>query len=143
MVVSNYHSEITAALLAGAEGVLHRGGLPPDQLDIYRVPGAWELPLACSWVLEMNRHHAVVALGAVIRGETSHDQHINRFVSTALGQLSLDSGVPIAFGLLTCDSLEQARARCGGAVGNKGEEATLAVMAMLELRRRLDESGSS
>lgn len=138
VVVSDYHQDVTQALLDAAWSTLSQQGMTRERFDVYRVPGAWEIPLACSWVLELNQHVGLLALGAVIRGETSHDQHINRFVSGALGQLSLDSGVPIAFGLLTCDSLDQAQARSGGAVGNKGQEAALALMDMLTLRRQLD-----
>ncbi len=142
LVVSQYHSEITDSLLQAARQTLIDLGWVTDGIDVYRVPGAWELPLACQWILDLNQHQGVIALGAVIRGETSHDQHINRFVSMALGRLALDAGVPLAFGLLTCDSLDQARARSGGQLGNKGAEAAEALISMINLKRRLDEAAA-
>ncbi|HMP79030.1 MAG TPA: 6,7-dimethyl-8-ribityllumazine synthase [Pirellulaceae bacterium] len=142
LVVSNYHHEITHALRDAARDSLLSHGLAHERLDLFETPGAWEIPLACQWVLDLNRHAGVIALGAVIRGETSHDQYINRFVSSALGQLALDSGIPVAFGLLTCETLEQARARCGGDHGNKGREAAEALLSMLSLKRQLDEASA-
>ncbi len=109
-----------------------------DHIDVIRVPGAWELALATQAALGHARYDGIVTLGAVIRGETTHDQYINRFVSQSLGQLSLESGVPIGFGLLTCNSLQQAQARSGGAVGNKGQEAAQAMLEMVCLLDSLE-----
>ena len=139
IVVSTYNANITEKLLEGAVATLTGAGLPPQAVRVVRVPGAWELPLAAKWLSQSERMAAVITLGAVIRGETSHDQHINRAVSVALMELMQESGKPIAFGLLTCNTLDQAVQRAGGDVGNKGEEAAQAVIAMLALRKALEE----
>jgi len=128
---------ITGKLLDGAIETLRDHKISEEKIDVVRAPGAWELALAAKQVVETGRYAGVVCLGAVIRGETTHDQHINRFVSQAIGQLSLDSGLPVAFGLLTCNTLEQAHERAGGKVGNKGNEATLAMLEMVCLSDRI------
>lgn len=137
VVVSRYNESITGRLLEGALETAGRAGLARDAVQVVRVPGAWEIPLMARWLAESGQVDGLVCLGAVIRGETSHDQHINRFVSLSLGQLSMESGLPVGFGLLTCEDLQQAVQRSGGAAGNKGEEATAAVLEMLRLRREL------
>lgn len=137
IVVSSYHGDLTEKLADGARATLQAGGIPAQRIEEFTVPGAWELPLASRWICDTGKFVAIIALGVVIRGETSHDQHINRFVSLSLGQLSLDAGIPIAFGLLTCDTLGQARDRSGGKVGNKGNEAAEAALAMLRLRQTI------
>ena len=137
LVVSSYHDEITNKLAAGAQEKLGQAGLAKTDGDQFVVPGAWELPLAVRWVCDTRRYSAVIALGVVIKGETSHDQHINRFVSMSLGQLSLNTGIPVAFGLLTCNTLTQAQQRAGGKEGNKGCEAAEAALAMLRLRQTI------
>lgn len=137
IVAARYNESITNNLVRGATGILTRAGFGEDLQRLVRVPGAWELPLAARWLCESARYQAIICLGAVIRGETTHDQHLNRFVSLSLGQLSLDSGIPVAFGVLTCNDLQQAVQRSGGNVGNKGEEAAEAVLEMLRLKRIL------
>ena len=97
------------------------------------VPGAWELSLACKRMINTNKFDAIICLGCVIKGETTHDHHINTMVSTTLGQMSVDSGIPVAFGLLTCNSFPQAIERSGGNVGNKGVEAAEAAIQMVRL----------
>jgi len=133
IVVSTYNSSITSKLRDGALATLSAAGWSRDAITVLQVPGAWELPLAAKWLAESDSIVAVITLGAVIRGETTHDQHINRAVSQALMELMQSTGKPIAFGLLTCNTLEQALHRAGGDVGNKGEEAAQAALAMLEL----------
>ncbi|MEM7478788.1 MAG: 6,7-dimethyl-8-ribityllumazine synthase [Planctomycetota bacterium] len=128
IVVSTYNSNITDRLREAAEKTLQDAG---KEIEVRTVPGAWELPLAAKWFAERDDIAGVVTLGAVIRGETTHDQHINRAVSTALMELMMSTGKPIGFGLLTCNSLEQAIHRAGGNVGNKGVETADAVLAML------------
>ena len=137
IVVSTYNSSITDKLLSGALDTLTGAGMAREAIRVVRVPGAWELPLATKWLSESEDIAGVITLGAVIRGETTHDQHINRAVSNALMDLMQTSGKPIAFGLLTCNTLEQAIHRAGGDVGNKGEEAAQAVLQMLELQHSL------
>ncbi|MCH2180701.1 MAG: 6,7-dimethyl-8-ribityllumazine synthase [Mariniblastus sp.] len=132
VVVSRYNETITEKLLNGAIEKLRAHGVQDQQVEVFRVPGAWEISLAAKWALPSA--DAVICLGAVIRGETSHDAHINSTVSSQLGQLMVDSGKPVAFGVLTCNNLEQAIQRSGGSVGNKGHEAVDAVVEMLRLR---------
>ncbi len=138
IVVSRYNETITASLRDAAVETLHQAGFGDDSMRIVEVPGAWEIPLAARWLCETGRFQAIICLGAVIRGETSHDQHLNRFVSMSLGDLALQSGMPVAFGVLTCNDLQQAQQRSGGTVGNKGHEAASAVLEMLQLKRNLN-----
>lgn len=139
IAVSTYNASITEKLLNGALSTLKAAGISEQAIRVLRVPGAWELPLAAKWLADCDSIGSVITLGAVIRGETSHDLHINRAVSNALMELMQCSGKPIAFGLLTCNTLEQAIHRAGGDVGNKGEEAADAVLAMLALKASLSQ----
>lgn len=132
IAVSTYNSNITNRILAGAVETLGKAGYGEDAIEIVHVPGAWELALAAKRLLSRPDCEGVVTLGAVIRGETTHDQHINRAVSSALMELMMSTGKPVGFGLLTCNSLDQAINRAGGTVGNKGVETAEAVLAMLK-----------
>ena len=133
IIVSTYHGDITSKLVHGAIERLTDHGVPKHAITVYRVPGAWEIPLAAQRVLTDSACDAVICLGCVIRGETSHDQHINATISDSLGKLSLEFKRPIAFGVLTCNTRDQALARSGGDVGNKGVESADAMIAMLQL----------
>jgi 6,7-dimethyl-8-ribityllumazine synthase len=133
IVVSTYNDNITLKLLDGAVSTLKTAGIVGDQVLVAKVPGAWELPLAAKHFAARADVAAVITLGCVIRGETTHDQHINRAVSNALMDLMMQNGKPIAFGLLTCNTLEQAIHRSGGNVGNKGCEAAEAALQMVKL----------
>ena len=137
IVVSRYNESITDKLLAGAQQTLVAAGVEPSQIVVARVPGAWELPLISAQFMRQARFGAVIALGAVIRGETTHDEHINRAVSLALMNLGLETDKPVAFGLLTCNTVEQAIHRSGGNVGNKGVESAEAVLEVLRLQHKL------
>lgn len=137
IVVSTYNSNITNKLLTGAIDTLTAVGIASNDIVVVRVPGAWELPLAATLLAKDPSINAVITLGAVIRGETSHDQHINRAVSNALMDLMNQTGKPIAFGLLTCNTLEQAIHRAGGNVGNKGCEAAEAAIEMVRVSRAI------
>ena len=139
IVVSRYNETITGKLLEGAVETLQQRGVTDESIDVAYVPGAWEIPLAASRLVATNQYVAVICLGAVIRGETTHDQYINRQVTDSLGRLSMESGVPVAFGLLTCNSLEQAIHRAGGNVGNKGVESAEAALEMVSLLATLDD----
>jgi 6,7-dimethyl-8-ribityllumazine synthase len=139
IVVSRYNENITGKLLAGAVETLQKQGVPEEMIDIAWVPGAWGLPLIAQQFAITEKYAAVICLGAVIKGETTHDEHINRQVSQSLGNLGLEFNVPIAFGLLTCNSLEQAIHRSGGNVGNKGVECAEAALEMASLLRKLVE----
>jgi 6,7-dimethyl-8-ribityllumazine synthase len=137
IVVSRYNDSITSKLLDGALATLVAAGVADDAIDVAWVPGAFELPLVADRLAHCGEYAAVLALGAVIRGETTHDQHINRAVSVGLMEAGTHSGVPVLFGVLTCDSLEQAIHRSGGNVGNKGIECAEAALEMVSLLRQL------
>jgi 6,7-dimethyl-8-ribityllumazine synthase len=137
VVVSRYNDSITGKLLDGAVATLTAAGVVDASIDVAWVPGAWEIPLAARRFAESGDYCAVLCLGAVIKGETSHDQHINRQVSLSLGQIALRSGVPVLFGVLTCNNLEQAIHRSGGNVGNKGVECAEAALEMASLLSKL------
>ena len=133
IVVSEWNKSITSKLLDGAREPLAAAGVTAAHVDIAWVPGAWELPVVAQRMAQSGQYVAVIALGAVIRGETSHDQHINRSVSLALMEVGLSQDLPVLFGLLTCESLEQAIHRAGGNVGNKGCECAEAALQMVGL----------
>ena len=137
IVVSRYNESITGKLLEGAVETLVAAGVSEEAIDVAWVPGAWEIPLIANQMAQAGRYAAVLCLGAVIRGETSHDQHINRQVSVSLGQVALATNTPISFGVLTCDSLQQAIHRAGGAMGNKGVECAQAALEMASLMSKL------
>ncbi|TWU46396.1 6,7-dimethyl-8-ribityllumazine synthase [Rubripirellula reticaptiva] len=137
IVASRYNGEICDALVDGAVKTIRDAGYPEHLTPIVRVPGAWELPTVARTVVDDDDVVAVIALGCVIKGETTHDEHINRSVSSALMDLGVESGLPIGFGLLTCNTLDQAKARAGGKVGNKGVETAEAVLELLRLNQKL------
>ena len=133
IVVARYNDSITSKLLTGALETLKAAGVSEEDVLVAWVPGAWEIPLAAQRFAEKTEVAAVITLGCVIRGETTHDRYINAAVSTSLMQLSLDNRKPIAFGVLTVNTLDQAIHRSGGNVGNKGIEAALAAIEMVRL----------
>jgi 6,7-dimethyl-8-ribityllumazine synthase len=137
IVVSRYNETITGRLLDGALRTLRDAQVTEQQIDAVWVPGAWELPVIANQLAHSGRYAAVVCLGAVIRGETTHDQYINQQVSESLGRIALETGVPILFGVLTCNTLEQALQRAGGNQGNKGAECAEAALRMADLMRKL------
>ena len=137
IVVSRYNESVTSRLLSGAVDVLKQHGVDDRHIVVASVPGAFEIPVVAARLAESGRYSAIICLGAVIRGETTHDQHINRAVSLELAALSVRRGLPVLFGLLTCDTLEQAIHRSGGNVGNKGTECAAAALEMIDLLRRL------
>lgn len=133
IVVAKWNPSITTKLLEGALDTFAKAGISNDEIDVAWVPGAWEIPIVAQRLAQSERYSAVISLGAVIRGETSHDQHINRAVSLSLQQIALASDVPMVFGILTCESLEQAIHRSGGNVGNKGCDCAEAALEMAGL----------
>jgi len=137
IVVSRYNESITTRLLEGAVKTLTAHGVRDEAIDVAWVPGAFEIPLVAARQAKSGQYRAVLCLGAVIRGETSHDQYINRAVSLELARAGVESGVPVLFGLLTCDTLEQAIHRAGGNVGNKGSECAEAALQMASLLGQL------
>ncbi|HXT15819.1 MAG TPA: 6,7-dimethyl-8-ribityllumazine synthase [Gemmatimonadaceae bacterium] len=143
VVASRFNQSIVERLVDGALDALVRHGASADNVDVVWVPGAWELPLAVRRLLASERYHALVAVGAVIRGDTPHFDYVAGEASRGLAQASAEFDVPIGFGLLTCDNDEQAEARAGGAHGNKGWDAALAALEMADLFDRLDASDES
>jgi 6,7-dimethyl-8-ribityllumazine synthase len=143
VVASRFNEEITRALVEGALDALVRHGAAFDDIDVLWVPGAWELPLAVRRAMETERYDAIVAVGAVIRGETPHFDYIAAEAARGLADAARDSEIPVGFGLLTCDDIDQARARSGGAHGNKGWDAALAALEMADLLQQLDSGDES
>ncbi len=141
IVASRYNESICDSLVQGSIDTLSAAGYGADSISVVRVPGAWELPVIVSRLLTKQNVIAAIALGCVIKGETTHDQHINRAVSDALMKMGIEQEKPIAFGLLTCNTLEQAIHRSGGNVGNKGIESADAVLELLRLAPKLDQVG--
>jgi 6,7-dimethyl-8-ribityllumazine synthase len=137
LVVSRFNSFITERLLEGALDCLRRQGVADDNLMVVRVPGAWEIPVAAKRLAQSKAHDAVVCLGAVIRGSTPHFDYVAAEVSKGIAQITLDTGVPISFGILTTDTLEQAIERAGSKAGNKGFAAAEAAIEMVNLLKEL------
>lgn len=137
MVVSRYNEGVTRRLLEGALKTLAEAGWRADRVDVVWVPGAFELPLAVDRLLATGRYRLAVALGAVVRGETPHFEYVSRAAVEGLSRVALHRGLPVGFGVLTCDTLAQALARAGGEAGNKGSEAAAAALEMLEVVDRL------
>ena len=137
IVVSRWNNQITDNLLKGAVATLDRQGLADEKIEIYRVPGAFELPLACHKLAQRGDLDGIIALGCVIRGDTPHFDYVCGECTQGIGRISLDSGLPLGFGLLTCDTLGQAEARSGDNRENKGEEAALTVLEMISLLRQI------
>lgn len=138
VVASRFNETITRALVDGALDALVRHGVAFDDVDVIWVPGAWELPIAVRRAMSSERYEGVVALGAVIRGDTPHFDYVAGEASRGLSEASRDSDIPLGFGLLTCDNMEQALARCGGEHGNKGWDAAVAVLEMADLLDQMD-----
>ena len=150
VVVSKYNKTITERLLEGALSRLKEGGIRDADIDVVWVPGAFEIPMMTQRFAFDPEYQAVVCLGCVIKGETTHDEHINRAVSLQLARIAVDAAIPIGFGVLTCNTIEQAAARstmqapgsdktAGEQLGNKGVEAADAVLEMLDIVSQLPE----
>ena len=137
IVVSRYNETITSKLMDGATDTLMAAGVAEGNVDVFEVPGAWEIPLVAERLCGTSKYSSILCLGAVIRGETTHDQHINRQVSLSLGEMGIRHHIPILFGLLTCESMEQAIHRSGGNVGNKGVECAEAALEMATLLTKI------
>ena len=137
LVVSRYNEVVTARLLEGARACCAAAGLAPADVDVVWVPGAFELGVAATVAARSGRYSCVVALGAVIRGETPHFDFVAGEASRSLAAAALETGRPVGFGLLTTDDLDQALARAGGAAGNKGYEATEAAIRAADALRQL------
>ncbi len=138
IVQARFNDFIGQHLLSGALGALKQHGVAPDAIDIAYVPGSWELPLAVQRLARTQAYHGVIALGVLVRGQTPHFEYISGEMSRGLGAVARDTGVPVGFGVLTVESIDQAIERAGSKMGNKGAEAALAVLEMISLFRDID-----
>ncbi|WP_145705423.1 6,7-dimethyl-8-ribityllumazine synthase [Xanthomonas bundabergensis] len=133
IIASRWNARITDVLVAGARESLSGNGIADDAVDVIRVPGAWELPLAAARLAAAGRHAAIIALGCVIRGDTRHYEHVADGCAEGLLRVSLDFRIPVLNGVLAVEQVEDAEARAGGSHGNKGEEAALTALEMVNL----------
>jgi 6,7-dimethyl-8-ribityllumazine synthase len=143
IVVARWNAVITERLLEGALDALLRSGAKRAEIEVVRVPGAWEIPAAARIVAELGQVDAIVALGCLLRGETAHYEAIYNEVAWGIGQSQQETGVPHSFGVLTCETLVQALDRAGIKAGNKGFEAATAAIEMVSLRRKLQNGGKA
>ncbi|MEE2643869.1 MAG: 6,7-dimethyl-8-ribityllumazine synthase [Myxococcota bacterium] len=142
LLATRWNSFIVDHLIEGAIDTIRRHGGSPDEIEIFMVPGAFELPIVAQKVARSGRFDAIVVLGAVIRGATPHFDYVANEATKGLAQVGLDAGIPIGFGLLTVDSIEQAIERAGTKAGNKGGEAALAAIEVVDLFSRIDGAGA-
>lgn len=137
IVVGRWNAFVVESLLEGAKDTLRRHGIKDSDVTIVRAPGAFEIPLVCQKVAETKKYDAIIALGAVIRGGTPHFEYVAGECTKGLAQVSMQHGLPVAFGVLTVDSIEQAIERAGTKAGNKGEEAALSALEMVSLLKNI------
>jgi 6,7-dimethyl-8-ribityllumazine synthase len=137
VVVSRFNDFISEHLVGGALDALHRNGTKEDDITVFKVPGAFEIPLVAKQLALQKSFDAIICLGAVIRGATPHFEYISAEVSKGIANSSLETGVPMAFGVLTTDTLEQAIERAGSKAGNKGWSAALAAIEMVDLLKQV------
>ena len=138
IVQTTWNEFVVEKLVDGAVRGLTRHGISEDNITLVHCPGAFEVPLVVKKLADSGQYDAVIALGAVIRGSTPHFDYVAGEAVKGLGQIALSSGIPVSFGILTVDTIEQAIERAGTKAGNKGEEATLAVIEMINLLRKID-----
>ena len=137
VVVSRVNEFITSRLLDGALDALTRSGVQSENIEVVKVPGAFEIPVTAKKMAQMRRYDAIICLGALIKGETPHFEYLSAAVTQGVEQAALESGIPISFGILTTNNLEQAIARAGAKQGNKGWEAAVTAIEMANLFRHL------
>jgi 6,7-dimethyl-8-ribityllumazine synthase len=137
ILVTRFNSLITDRLLAGALDALARTGCKESDIEIVKAPGSWELPVLARQMASMKKHDGIICLAAVIRGDTPHFDYIAAEASKGLAQTAMEFGIPVAFGVLTCDTLEQALDRAGAKSGNKGFDAAMGAVEMGNLMRQL------
>ena len=138
LIVSRFNDFISDKLLSGAIDALKRSGAKDDDLEVVKVPGAFEIPLAAKKIAQRKKHDAIICLGAVIRGSTPHFDYVSAEVSKGVASVSLESGVPVIFGVLTTDTIEQAIERAGTKAGNKGWSAAISAVEMANLVSALE-----
>jgi len=141
IVAGRFNGDVTKLLLEGARDELADRGLEPDSVQVVWVPGAFEIPMAAKRLAESGELDAIICLGAVIRGDTPHFEYVADACASGISRVALDTGVPIAFGVLTTDDREQAFARTGGPAGNKGAEAAATAVEMVDLLRQVGKGG--
>lgn len=137
LVVGRFNSFITTRLLDGALDTLRRHGADESSLSVVYAPGAFEIPAVAGKLAQSGKYSAIICLGAVIRGETPHFEYISSEVSKGVAQIAMESGIPVTFGVLTCDTTEQAMERSGAKSGNKGADAALSAIEMAALFKKL------
>jgi 6,7-dimethyl-8-ribityllumazine synthase len=140
LVAARFNEFVVEQLVSGAKDALLRHGVPEDALTLVRVPGCWELPFVARRLAKTERYDAIIALGAVIRGSTPHFDYVAGEASAGLARVAADSLVPVAFGVLTTDTIEQAIERAGTKAGNKGADAALVALELINLSRAIDGS---
>jgi 6,7-dimethyl-8-ribityllumazine synthase len=140
IVTTRWNTVITDRLLQGALDALQRSGAVRQHIEIVRVPGAWEIPSAARTLAEAKKFDAIITLGCLLRGETAHYEAIYNEVARGIGQSQQDTGIPHAFGVLTCETLEQALDRAGLKAGNKGFEAAIAAIEMVSIQRKINQT---
>ncbi len=138
MVAARFNEFVVEPLVRGALDALKRHGVSEKQIEIVRVPGAFELPIVVRKLAQSQRYDAIITLGAVIRGQTPHFDYVAGECASGISRIALEFGVPVAFGVLTTDTVEQAVDRAGGKAGNKGADCALVAIEMANLLRRLD-----
>ena len=137
IILSRFNDFIGSKLLSGAVDELKRHGVPDENIDIVKVPGAFEIPLTAQKFINTGKYNAVIALGAVIKGATPHFDYVSAEVSKGIAHVSLETGVPVIFGILTTDNIEQAIERAGTKSGNKGSDAALTAIEMVSLYEQI------
>ena len=137
IVVARFNEFITSKLLSGAIDTLKRHGVKDKDIEVAWVPGAYEIPIVCKKMAESTKHHTVIALGTVIRGSTPHFEYVSAEVSKGVASVGLETGVPVIFGVLTTDTIEQAIERAGTKAGNKGSDAALAAIELTNLLKEI------
>ena len=134
IVVSQWNADITNLLLTGAKETLQSAGVTSENIEVISVPGSFELPWGARQLMKADKKDAIICLGCLVKGETKHDEYIANAVANGIMQLGLASGVPVIFGVLTTDTVEQARERAGGAHGNKGAEAAATALQLAYIK---------
>jgi 6,7-dimethyl-8-ribityllumazine synthase len=137
ILVSRFNSFVTERLLSGALDALERSGAGAESIEIVRLPGSWEMPVVAVELARQKRHDAIICLGAVIRGDTPHFDYVANEAAKGIAQAGMEHGIPVAFGILTTNTLEQAIDRAGAKSGNKGFESAMSAIEMANLMRQL------
>lgn len=143
LIASRFNELITTKLIEGAKDALSRHGVSYQDIDLYWTPGAWEQPVVAKEIALLGKYDAIVTLGAVIRGDTTHHEYVAGEAAKGLALVGLEYRIPVAFGILTCDNLEQALMRAGSKAGNKGAEAALAALETAKLMNGIRSAGEA